>query len=843
MSFVFISGISGKKHGRKEARMAKTTEPKRTKESSTNPETSAARGSLFWRYSLTLLLLGVVVLAWLSLLSFNPTDPPSTLRYPPKSPVDNRVGTVGCYLAYGLRYWVGVIGAYAALAMLTFWSIMMLVGRKITDLPWRLVGLGLLITSCSVGAYLQNPSYVGEIVEGQAGILGSAAGSILFEKAGRVGSVVILAIAFCISLLYTADSMLKYLAIQIAKLWRRKKEAGSAFGLFGGKGPAPAGATSKAAAEVAQNINSEKAARVPVPGIQPIKAKTVDRPDDSDQNYISSRPTKNDDKEGKKSSKSLGLFGWGDKKPAKKASQSEPAANKSEKKPAKIQRDYELPSIDLLEEPVGGYNEVAEIQAAQRKLVLQQTLDDFSVEAKVVGYMTGPVITLFEVSLAPGVKVAMVGGLATDIARSLAVPGVRIVPPRFGKDTVGIEVPNLDKETVRLKELMRMQEKAEKKMRLPMYLGKDAGGDAIVLDLATCPHMLIAGTTGSGKSVCINTIIMSLLMTRKPEDVKLILVDPKMVEMAAFEKLPHLLCPTINDMKKAEDILEWATVKMDERYELLREAGVRNIDGFNKLTKDQIYQKFGAESEEERNRIVTHLPAYVIIIDELADLMMTSSKEVEGFIIRIAQKARAVGIHLVLATQRPSANVVTGLIKSNMPCRVSFRVASGQESRIVLDQKGGEVLLGQGDMLVLKPGTSTLERAQGTYVDDGEIHAVVSELESKNQQNFDTELMKLQSNSTGELSGDRDEAFDQAVEIVLATERGSVSLLQRRMGIGYGRASRIIDQMAEAGILGSHKGSQARECMITLDDWESMKASISADRSGVNSLNGQGTSY
>jgi S-DNA-T family DNA segregation ATPase FtsK/SpoIIIE len=295
-------------------------------------------------------------------------------------------------------------------------------------------------------------------------------------------------------------------------------------------------------------------------------------------------------------------------------------------------------------------------------------------------------------------------------------------------------------------------------------------------------------------------------------------------------------------MRKAEDILEWAVSKMDERYELLREASVKNIAQYNRLRKDEIYERFHVETDEEKSKIPTRIPSYVIIIDELADMMMTSSKEVESYIIRIAQKARAVGIHLVLATQRPSANVVTGLIKSNMPCRVSFRVASGQESRIVLDSKGAEILLGQGDMLLLQPGDSSLIRAQGTFVDDSEIRAVVQELEKTGDQQFDAELVKIQSSTSGELSGEKDELFDQAVEVVLASQRGSVSLLQRRMQIGYGRASRIIDQMAEAGILGDHKGSQARECMITLEDWEQMKDSIAADQSGESSLTGEPTS-
>ncbi|RPI60150.1 MAG: DNA translocase FtsK, partial [Planctomycetaceae bacterium] len=468
---------------------------------------------------------------------------------------------------------------------------------------------------------------------------------------------------------------------------------------------------------------------------------------------------------------------------------------------------------------------------------------DFNVGAEVVGHQTGPVITMFELSLAPGVKVAQIANLATDIARSLAVPGVRVVSPIPGKDTVGIEVPNLQKEIVRIRELMNIAPEARNKMNLPLYLGKDAGGGGIVADLASMPHMLIAGTTGSGKSVCINTIIVSLLMTRTPEDVRFILVDPKMVEMAAFENIPHLLCPVVNDMKRAEDILEWAATKMDERYELLKEAGVKNIAGFNTLSKDEIYKRFGVEDEEEKARIPTRLPYYVIIIDELADLIMTSSKEVEGHIIRIAQKARAVGIHLILATQRPSVNVVTGLIKSNMPCRISFRVASRQESRIVLDQNGADVLMGQGDMLFLKPGTSNLSRAQGTYVDDNEIRTVVDAVKASGEPQYNSELMKIGSTAgiDGD-GGDRDDMFDQAVEIVLASQRGSVSLLQRRLQVGYSRASRIIDQMADAGILGDYKGSQARECMMTLDDWQTFKSSVAADQSGASSANGEPTS-
>ncbi|MBS3821349.1 MAG: DNA translocase FtsK, partial [Phycisphaerae bacterium] len=848
-----------------------------------------------------------------SMMSFSPTDPPSPRTWPPKYPVDNRIGIVGAHVAWFLRYWLGA-GTYAVLVVLTVAAGVCLIGKRVGELPWRATGLALLTTAVSAMAFLAEPGYRGEIVEGSAGILGMASGRFLLQAFGAAGSWIVAVIALAIGAMLSADNLLKALG---KRLWHRRSDMAVAFATLASKhkenrrlrrkekqlvARAAADKAACARAQVAESSGAERlrppVARPKTPGgaERPQAAKPQQSPVDEARATVPADNAKTGEKkpsrlavllgkqkkrcvetsdaaeqqvarapttetvpvarQAESASKQAQAAGPAAKQPAAQTSRtsttavaaSSKSASKvsggkaaSGKRPVKVKRAYEVPSLDLLEVPTGGYRETAEIQAAQRKLVLQQTLDDFGVDATVMGYMTGPVITLFEVALEPGVKVAAISNLSTDIARSLAVPAVRIVPPRFGKDTVGVEVPNLEKEIVRIRDLMNRIQDAEKKMCLPLYLGKDAGGEAIVQDLAKAPHMLIAGTTGSGKSVCINTIIMSLLMTRTPSEVRFILVDPKMVEMAAFERLPHLLCPTINDMKKAEDILEWACTKMAERYELLREARVKSLAQYNALRKKELYELFEAETEEEKARIPHPMPSYVIIIDELADLMMTSSKEVEGFIIRIAQKARAVGIHLVLATQRPSANVVTGLIKSNMPCRVSFQVASGQESRIVLDSKGAEVLLGQGDMLVLQPGTSNLIRAQGTFVDDSEIRAVVKELEKGGEQVFDTELMKLQSKPAGDLDGEKDEYFDQAVEIILAAGRGSVSLLQRRLSIGYGRASRIIDQMTEAGLLGSHRGSQARECMMTLEEWQDMQAGIAADQSGANSLNGAPT--
>jgi S-DNA-T family DNA segregation ATPase FtsK/SpoIIIE len=367
------------------------------------------------------------------------------------------------------------------------------------------------------------------------------------------------------------------------------------------------------------------------------------------------------------------------------------------------------------------------------------------------------------------------------------------------------------------------------KMGIPLFLGKDSSGQALIDDLTKMPHLLIAGTTGSGKSVCINSIIMSIMYLQRPDMVKLILVDPKVVEMAPFKDIPHLMCPVINESGRACSVLEWATQKMDERYEYLAEAGVRNIKGYNSLTQEELIERFQPASPEEEARIPKRLPYIVVIVDELADLMMTSGKEVESHIVRIAQKARAVGIHLILATQRPQATVVTGLIKANMPAKIGFRVSSKMDSRIVLDQNGAEVLLGQGDMLYLPAGASKPVRSQGTFIDDKEIRESVKIVRDSADQQFEPELVQIKAAGAVDDEAAKDDLFDDAVRVVLETKRGSVSLLQRRLTIGYSRASRLIEAMAAAGIVGDYKGSQAREAMITVEQWEAMKQQTQTD--------------
>jgi S-DNA-T family DNA segregation ATPase FtsK/SpoIIIE len=488
--------------------------------------------------------------------------------------------------------------------------------------------------------------------------------------------------------------------------------------------------------------------------------------------------------------------------------------------------EYELPAIDLLIEgdDVCLDEQVKEVR--RKAKILEKTFADFGFNVKVVEIETGPVIAQYEVELEAGLRLAKITNLADDLAIALRVPSVRIVAPIPGKNTVGIEVPNEVRQVVRLREVIEESNGKTKKMKIPLFLGKDVSGRPLTVDLATLPHLLIAGRTGTGKSVCLNAIISSILMTKRPDEVRMLMIDPKMVELSGYARLPHLMHPVVTDMRKAEAILAWAVDKMEERYAMLARAGVRHVTSYNQLTEEELKRRMEPETAEEWAAIPTHLPFIVIVADEMADLMMTSGKEVEQHIIRLAQKSRAVGIHLILATQKPTVDVITGLIKSNLPARISFQVASRTDSRVVLDEMGADKLLGNGDMLFLWPGTSSLLRGQGTYLSDEEIESVV-DFVSTGEQHFVNELVNLKvDDGSGEAPGPlkkRDDMYEAAVDVVVREGRGSVSLLQRTLGIGYGRAARLIDYMAEDGIVGAYAGSQAREVVISLSDWEAMQ--------------------
>jgi DNA segregation ATPase FtsK/SpoIIIE, S-DNA-T family len=490
--------------------------------------------------------------------------------------------------------------------------------------------------------------------------------------------------------------------------------------------------------------------------------------------------------------------------------------------------DYSLPPLELLDEPVQIRVADEDDRLRDRANLLETTFTDFGLNVKVVGINTGPVITQYEIALETGLRVNRVTTLADDLALNLKVPSVRVVAPIPGKNTVGIEVPNEHRATVRLKELLTADPRAAS-ARLPLYLGKDTEGRSLMYDLADMPHLLIAGRTGTGKSVCLNAVILSLLMTRTPDDCKLILIDPKMLELSEYAKIPHLMHPVVTDMKKAEAILAWAVDKMDERYDLLKRARVRGIAQYNELSLEEIHKRAEPIDDEDRARFVHPMPSVVIIIDEFGDLMMKFKKDVEEHIIRLAQKSRAAGIHLILATQKPTVDIVTGLIKSNLPARICFQVTSRVDSRVVLDEMGAEKLLGKGDLLFLQPGTSTLIRAQGTYASDDEIRRIVTEIESEPV--FAQELVTIAARDDDGSEGTamdrlraRDELYEQAIEIVVREGRGSTSLLQRALGIGYGRAARLIDYMAEDGIVGQFNGSQAREVLMKAEQWEEMRS-------------------
>ena len=478
-----------------------------------------------------------------------------------------------------------------------------------------------------------------------------------------------------------------------------------------------------------------------------------------------------------------------------------------------------LPGLDLLERPVPLDTGRLERTIQKNAMVLERALASFRIETRVVGYTRGPVITMYELALKEGTKLSQVVNRADDLAIALKAESVRIVAPIPGKNTVGVEVPNIIRDDVRLHGLLEAGGKQIKKMAVPIMLGADGAGDPLIQDLATMPHLLIAGATGSGKSVCINAIITSILLTRKMDEVRLILVDPKQVELAFFKDIPHLLSEIVTDARKAAQTLDWIVTEMEDRYRIFALFGVRNIDGYNRLGADRIKELAEKHDVAEENA-PDFMPYLVVIVDELADLIMTGRKEVEHAITRLAQKSRAVGIHTVLATQRPSTDVITGLIKANMPSRAAFKVTSKVDARVVLDRMGAEKLLGRGDMLLLPPRSFHLVRAQGCYVSDDEVRSVVDFLREQGPPQQLRELVVKAETIDDRDPREVDAMFDTAVRVVLESQRGSASLLQRALSIGYTRASRLIDLMRSQGIIGEFKNAQAADVLMTLEDYE-----------------------
>ena len=730
-------------------------------------------------YAMVILTIAVFIL--ISIASFSPNDPPFA-NYPVNKSVQNYCGKIGAGVS---GYLISGIGATSYVFALLIGALgFLLFLRKKVEILWvKILGGILLIVSIAplLGIFSSVVTGVFKLPPETSGIIGMIAAARLTEYLGIPGTCILLSLGFLISMMLISN-----VSLEVPLNWVLKKIQG----IFVTRPLASdymgetcdyslsnrdwdiveeTDAPEKSAKEIEENVTTVDVLSTDVK-TKPKKKITIFRKD---------------------------IFNFFK------------------------HQDYTLPPISLLDE-LKKHKFDSDEHVMQKADILKKTLKQFNIIAEVVGIEKGPSVTMYELELAPGTKVGKIASLSDDIAIALKAQSVRIVAPIQGKSTIGIEVPNIHRKPVQLREIFEAADKDLQKQTIPLLLGKNIAGYPLIADLADMPHLLVAGTTGSGKSVCLNSIILSILLLQHPKKLKLLLIDPKMVEFSAFKDIPHLITPVVKDMKRAAAILEWAVNKMDERYALLARSGVRDITGYNRLDDAEKTRRLNPEGDATLDDVPFFLPHMVIVVDELADLMMVASKEVETSIIRLSQKSRAVGIHLIVATQRPSVDVVTGLIKSNLPSRISFHVFSKVDSRTILDQNGAEKLLGRGDMLFLPPGTSKLTRVQGTYVSEGEVKRVVSHLKQVALPEFSPEL-KMWQGSLGGKNAEKDKLYDEAVKIILETQRGSVSLLQRRLEIGYSRAARLIDLMAEDGIIGEYKGSQAREVFVTLDEWEAQK--------------------
>ena len=483
----------------------------------------------------------------------------------------------------------------------------------------------------------------------------------------------------------------------------------------------------------------------------------------------------------------------------------------------------QLPMLELLDEDTQDPSLARSEESLETmSRLLEMRLKDFNIVGEVVGVLPGPVVTRFELEPAPGTKVQKITALVKDLARSLAVISVRVVEVIPGKSVVGIEIPNEHREMVRLKGLLEADNYQRAASPLTLALGHDIAGDPVIADIAKMPHLLVAGTTGSGKSVGVNSMLLSILYKAKPEEVRLILVDPKMLELSIYEGIPHLLTPVVTDMKEAAHALNWCVAEMERRYRLMSALGVRNLAGFNdRVAAEEIADPLWPADSTDPAPALEHLPMIVVVIDEFADMMMIVGKKVEQLIARIAQKARAAGIHLVLATQRPSVDVITGLIKANIPTRISFQVSSKVDSRTILDQGGAEQLLGHGDMLFLPPGTAVPTRVHGAFVSDDEVHRLVADWKQRGAPDYlpevltggvDEPFLAIESNSSD--TEQSDELYDEAVAFVLESRRASTSSVQRKLRVGYNRAARLIDAMEAAGVVSAMNSNGSREILV-----------------------------
>ncbi len=721
-----------------------------------------------------IVILSAALILLASLASFVPEDL-SWYTSHPNIPVKNLIKITGAYMAGGL-FWVLGYSAYALVFFLFFWSWNKFALRELKFSLPKLVSF--LVMFCVLSSLFsmmgpQNSTFRFH----RAGIIGLVLSDFLVQYLGRTGSFIILATLGSLSLILIGEFLISPFLFKLSGLFKdllesikdrpfEKKER--VFTVKKSLQPKPT------LDELKQKIARKFEGKIPV--VKPLVKETLVPPLKPEIKPL---------------------------KPQIRVAQPTPP---KDEKPVVINEqpqvvgEYHIPSLELLKDPPAVSSRKIEDDLVSGAKVLEETLAEFGVTVRVADVERGPVITRYELEPAPGVKVQQITTLTDDIALAMKAQTVRIVAPIPGKNRVGIEVPNGFSSLVFLKDVLANSQFRTFGSKLTLALGKDIAGQPLIADLDDMPHLLIAGTTGSGKTVCVNSIIMSMLFNAAPHEVKFLMIDPKMVELSTYNALPHSLCPAVTDPKKVSAALNWVVGEMETRYSLLAQEGVRNIEGYHTKGKQ--------------------MPYIVVVVDELADLMQVAAKQIESAITRLAQLSRAVGIHLILATQRPSVDVITGVIKANFPARISFKVASKVDSRTVLDMNGADKLLGKGDMLFLKPGDAKPTRGQCCYVSDEEIHKVVDFIKTQQQPVYNDTILKHQAPSGGLTLDTRDdELYEEALRVVLETNQASVTILQRRLRLGYSRAARLIDIMEQNGIIGPFVGSKPRDILINREEW------------------------
>ncbi|OAI07921.1 DNA translocase FtsK [Methylomonas methanica] len=734
----------------------------------------------------------------IALVTFNSNDPGWSHSTSYQS-ISNACGLFGAWLADFVLSFLGLM-AYLIPVMIFWYGYILFQGSRQAGGQWALASrsAGFLATTVSGSAilflHLHFLRTKVDLPESPGGILGREIGDALVHLLGNSGSTLLLLAIFMTGVtLFTGLSWLTMMAF-IGKC------AMTACSVVG-----------RQAVEVPERYRADKPAR-------PESAKEVKKPRSQQSD------AKTEDRAKKPQIQVLETA-----QPSAAA-----AVRPLRRKDSKPVDDMEpgayinaLPTLSLLDKREIKVKRYSKLELEEISRQVEDVLQDYGIAAEVEAVLPGPVITRFELRLAAGVKVSRISSLAKDLARGLSVTSVRIVEIIEGKSVIGLEIPNQEREMVSLRDLLVSDEFERAKSKLSIAMGKDISGTPVVADLGKMPHALVAGTTGSGKSVAINTMILSLLYKSKPEDVRMIMIDPKMLELSVYEGIPHLLTPVVTDMKDAQNALRWAVAEMERRYKLMSKVGVRNLAGYNQAVReaeaagepirDPLFRPETPVALDDYPLLDT-LPSIVIVIDELADMMMVVGKKVEELIARLAQKARAAGIHLVLATQRPSVDVLTGLIKANVPTRISFQVSSRIDSRTIIDQGGAEALLGNGDMLFLPSGTSIPLRAHGAFVDDHEVHRVVEFLKKTGPTNYLDEITQERTDS-GEVAGldgedsESDALYDEAVAFVTESRKASISSVQRRFKIGYNRAARIIEDMENAGVVSMPETNGSREVL------------------------------